>query len=99
MKVMRKKYLFFPILVSLILVLGACSNNNEETQPANEELEGVEIQELVRDYSERNITDQTASITSQQLIMTDSEGKESVYDLSEEDFFVSIAPYVNETHH
>jgi hypothetical protein len=55
------------------------------------------MKELVHHYVE-NITDYTASITFTQLIITDSDDKESVYDLPKEEFFVSITPLINETH-
>ncbi|SES06762.1 hypothetical protein SAMN05518684_107103 [Salipaludibacillus aurantiacus] len=60
--------------------------------------ETEDIKELVHEYSSGNIQGEVASITSHELIVTDSEDNESVYDLPEEEFFVSIAPYVNETH-
>ncbi len=89
----RKKFML-PIFIGLSLLLGACSNNSDETQPATTE----NIKELVHDYSVGNIKNQSASITSQQLIVTDSDESEVTYDLPEDEFFVSIAPYVNETH-
>jgi hypothetical protein len=90
----KRKNFMLPIFIGLSLLLGACSNNNDETQPATME----NIKELVQDFSEGNIKNQSASITSQQLIVTDGDKGESAYDLPEDDFFVSIAPYVNETH-
>ena len=65
---------------------------------SSKENETQNIKELVSGYSTGNIKAESASITSQQLIVTDSDGSESVYDLPENDFFVSIAPYANETH-
>ncbi len=95
-KVLRKsrKKFMLPIFIGLSLLLGACSNDNDGTQPAKTE----NIKELVQDYSVGNIKNKSASITSKQLIVTDSDESELTYDLPEDDFFVSIAPYVNETH-
>lgn len=78
------------IMISLLAtnVLVACSG-----QTTSED-----IKSLVHDYSTGNMQNQNASITSQELIVTDSEGKQNSFDLPEEEFFVSIAPYINETH-
>nr|WP_153738167.1 CueP family metal-binding protein [Aquibacillus halophilus] len=56
------------------------------------------IKQLVSDYSLGSIENQSASITSQELIVTDTDDSESIYDLPEDEFFVSIAPYVDKTH-
>ena len=56
------------------------------------------IKELVHDYSVGNIKEQSASITSEQLIVTNSDESKLTYDLPKDDFFVSIAPFVEETH-
>jgi hypothetical protein len=92
-----KAKIFLPILfMSAVLVgCGQADSNNEAT---SKETEVVNIKEVVSDYSSNKTTIDTASITSQELIIEKSDGNELAYDLSEEDFFVSIAPYVNETH-
>ena len=69
---------------------------DNESNPEKNEVH--DIKELVNKYSVGDIKNQTASITSHQLIVTDSDGSQLSYDLPENDFFVSIAPYVNETH-
>ncbi|HLR42325.1 MAG TPA: CueP family metal-binding protein, partial [Pseudogracilibacillus sp.] len=86
------------IILLMLVLLAACNGKS-----ANEELESkvnepTDVKELVQNYSVGKITDQSASITSTQLIVTDSNDKELVYDLPEEEFFVSIAPFINETH-
>jgi len=88
---MRTKFIAIILLMSILLA--ACSGKS-----ASEELDSKDVKELVQNYSVGKITDQTASITSTQLIVTDSSDNESVYDLPEEEFFVSIAPFINETH-
>jgi hypothetical protein len=45
---------------------------------------------LVNDYSAGNIKSKNASITSQQLIVTDSGGKETAYDLPEDEFLYQL---------
>lgn len=91
---MRFKFMIVTVLISFLLVACNGENSNEESIS----LEPEEIKELVNDYSVRNKTAESASITSTQLIITDSDAKESVYELPEEEFFVSIAPFINETH-
>ncbi len=61
-------------------------------------LEAEEIKELVSDYSLGRHDDQDASITSHELIVNDQDDNERVYQLPKERFFVSIAPYADETH-
>lgn len=58
------------------------------------EIQAQDIKKMVYDYSTGNIEGQTASITSKQLIVNDS----IVYKLPENEFFLSIAPYIEETH-
>lgn len=89
---MKSKILTLILFASMLLV--ACSG--EESTPSNDE--SVDIKQLVHDYSTWSIEDETASITSTQLIVTDLDKKETLYDLPEDEFFVSIAPYINETH-
>ena len=78
----------FGLLLSLVLV--ACNNESNE--------EGTQdIKEKVHEYSVGSFGDVTASITSHELIVTDN-GKETSFDLPEDEFFVSIAPFVEYTH-
>src|SRR5690606_37954498 len=60
--------------------------------------EAQNIKQLVHDYSVRKLTAQSASITSRQLIVTDHNSKKTSYALPEDEFFVSIAPFVDSTH-
>src|SRR5699024_7565991 len=45
-----------------------------------------------------NIEAEAASITSSELMVKDENQEETAYELPEDEFFVSIAPFVNETH-
>lgn len=91
------------MLVSLFAIT-ACSSDdtaqeNESAQEANTTTENVEdIKELVHAYSTGKKEAERASITSHQLIVTEKDGTESTYDLPEDEFFLSIAPYINQTH-
>ncbi|SDN73832.1 CueP family metal-binding protein [Alkalicoccus daliensis] len=57
-----------------------------------------EIQSLVNDINAGTAAAHSASIDSHELVVKDDKNEGTHYDLSEEDFFVSIAPYLNETH-
>lgn len=87
---MRKGLLAVSWLL-LILILVACNNSTP-----NEEGE-QDIKKLVNDYSVGSFDDVTASITSNELIVTDK-GNETSFDLPQDEFFVSIAPFVHTTH-
>jgi hypothetical protein len=93
---MKFKIASFTLLVSLVLT--ACGGDSSNQGNASEEVNTQDIKELVQDYSIGNIKDHSASITSKELIVTDSDESEQTYDLPKDEFFVSIAPYENETH-
>lgn len=80
-------------MIGLILIIGVgCSKNDGKNS------EATDIKALVHDYSVGSITNETASITSHELIVTKSNGSQKTYDLPKDDFFVSIAPFIKETH-
>lgn len=89
---MKMKNWLILILSSILLV--ACSNEGETAEQGETE----DIKELVHTYSVEDIEDETASITSKELIVTSEDETETVYPLPEDEFFVSIAPFINETH-
>ncbi|HLR52669.1 MAG TPA: CueP family metal-binding protein [Candidatus Avamphibacillus sp.] len=91
---MRLKTVAILILVSIFIV--GCSNEkgNDEVKKAN----STDIKELVHDYTVGNAEAASASITSSELVVTDENQNETTYDLPKNEFFVSIAPYINETH-
>src|SRR5699024_12831260 len=85
------------ILVAFTL-LAACNDQNDPKE-LNTNASTQNVKELVNEYSLGNFTDEeTASITSTQLIVTDRKDNEAIYELPEDEFFVSIAPFINETH-
>lgn len=98
---MKRKALAAILLSTL--VISACSSNEETPSSTvqnsvTKENETQNIKELVHDYSVGNISDQSASITSHQLIVRNNDKSEETYDLPKDEFFVSIAPYVDQTH-
>jgi hypothetical protein len=61
-------------------------------------MDAQSIKQLVHGFSMRSITAESASISSTQLIVKEDETVSTTYDLPEDEFFVSIAPYLNNTH-
>lgn len=82
------------VVIALGFVLYVATNNTNEPSKAQAE----DIKALVNDYSAKKTEDETASITSQELIITKSDESQVTYELPEDEFFVSIAPFINETH-
>src|SRR5699024_7342589 len=87
-----KKNLLAVIGLLLILSVVACDDR------ISNEKEAQDIEEMVHDYSVGNFDDVSASITSHELIVTDSGNKEMSYELPEENFFVSFSPFIVKTH-
>ena len=88
---MKKSIIAVVSLWSILLLVGCDSEkkSNNEVQ---------DIRKMVQEYSASSNEGVSASITSNNLIVKDEDDKKKTYDLPEEEFFVSIAPYVNETH-
>lgn len=82
------------LVFSLALFVGCSSSEDNDIK----DLSTTEIKQLVQDYTVGNATAASASITSSELIVTDENEEVVTYDLPEEEFFVSIAPFINETH-
>lgn len=80
-----KKYLMTAFLCSILIVAG-CGKSSEE----------VNIKEFVSELSASNIVE-SASIDDRNLFVED-DGEESIYNLPDDEFFVSAAPYINYTH-
>lgn len=79
------------ILVFILALMVGCNNELENTNT-------TDIKKLVQDYTVGNVEAASASITSSELIVTDENQKVVTYDLPEDEFFVSIAPFISETH-
>ncbi|RSD27887.1 hypothetical protein EJA10_08590 [Mesobacillus subterraneus] len=76
-------------------LLAGCSGGEESAKTDQKQ---QDIREMVNDYSKGKVKGHNASITSHELIIAKGEGDKQVIDLSEEEFFVSIAPYEDQTH-
>jgi len=92
-----KKGLLTVVGLLLLLMVAACNESTSDESTSNKE-EALDIKEMVNEYSVGDFEDVTASITSEELIVTDSNQEETTYELPEDEFFVSIAPFVEETH-
>ena len=93
---MKLKLFAFAFLAAMALT--ACSGENETEEKTSNTKQTTNIKELVSGFSNHKIEADSAAITSEQLIVTETDGSESVYDLPEDEFFVSIAPYINQSH-
>ncbi|MGM7682899.1 CueP family metal-binding protein [Cytobacillus sp. Hm23] len=92
---MKLKSIF--VVLSTVFLLVGCSEENTQTQ-SQQEMDPQSIKDLVNDYSIGNIDAENASITSEQLIVEETSGEKREYDLPHDEFFVSFAPYVKNTH-
>lgn len=87
-----KKRLLIALGLLLSLLLVACGKDSSHISDVED------IKERVHEYSVGSFKDDVnASITSHELIVTDN-GKETTFDLPNDEFFVSIAPFVEITH-
>jgi hypothetical protein len=93
---MKRK--IFTVIGLVAFAIGAYSFMANDEGVAPKEQEVPNIKQLVQDYSIGNVEAQSVSITSQELIVTDKEKNELTYDLPQDEFFVSVAPYVENTH-
>ncbi|MFB1082208.1 CueP family metal-binding protein [Jeotgalibacillus sp. JSM ZJ347] len=92
---MKFKSLCLAIFAAFLLA--ACSSDSESQGQAGAD-EATNIRELVQDFSTREVSAEQASITGETLTITEEDGSEQTHDITSEDFFVSIAPYVDQTH-
>ncbi|MFC3418698.1 CueP family metal-binding protein [Salinicoccus hispanicus] len=82
-----KKYLM-PALVGLMVILTGCGNDSASNE--------INVKEFVSQLSASNIVE-SASINDKNIVVRNG-GEEEVHDLPEDEFFVSIAPYLTYTH-
>lgn len=82
-----KKYLMSALL-SLTIILAGCGNDSASNT--------TNIKEFVSQLSASNIVE-SASINDETLVVQDG-GEEDIYNLPEDEFFISVAPYLTYTH-
>lgn len=84
-----KKFLF--TIIGILFIVTGCNDTDSKES-------SKEIKKIVHDYTVGSFEDVTASITSHELIVTDSNNEKTTYELPEDEFFVSIAPFLETTH-
>lgn len=95
---MKKKLTIAAVFIVIALGAYGIASNFGNPTPSSVNMDENAVKQLVNDYSMRAQTAQNASITSKQLIVTNEDGTEVKYDLPKEEFFASIAPYIETTH-
>lgn len=94
---MNKKLIMITGIVVVALISLVVLTNNSGAEDQNITV-SEDIKELVSDYTLGNVQAQNASITSEQLIVTEIDNSEKVYEIPKDEFFVSIAPFIEQTH-
>lgn len=84
------------VAVAFGAYLIAANIGNGKSEPKMEETQ--DIKALVAGYSTDKLQAESASIMSDRLTVTASDGKKLAYELPSDEFFVSFAPYLNKTH-
>ncbi|WP_018753363.1 CueP family metal-binding protein [Paenibacillus sanguinis] len=85
--------------VVIAAIVGFLLLNGPEEKQADQNMpDKPSIKQLVHDYSVGNLTAESASITPRELIVNGGRADEKVYTLPQEEFFVSVAPYIDQTH-
>lgn len=83
-----------------IIALGSyfilTGNVDKKTEP--NALAPQSIKQMVHEYSVGNLSAKSASITSHQLIVDGETADSKTYSLPKDEFFVSIAPFIEQTH-
>ncbi|MFP3360510.1 CueP family metal-binding protein, partial [Planococcus sp. SIMBA_143] len=83
-----KKYLIAAFL-GLTLVVAGCADESASNESAANE---IDVKVFVEELSASNIVE-SASIDDKNLFVED-EGEEETYNLPEDEFFISAAPYM-----
>ncbi|ETT53525.1 CueP family metal-binding protein [Paenibacillus sp. FSL P4-0338] len=86
------------VIAALGIYLYSGSGERKTTEVATTPGSSQDIKQMVADFSSRTLTAESASITSTQLIVESGGSNEAVYRLPEDEFFLSVAPYVQNTH-
>ena len=84
-------------LLTALLLLVSCQHQTIQDVILKENYDSSDIKELVEILSVNDVNDYEAVITSTQLIITTKDHRDMIY-LPDDEFFVSVAPYIHETH-
>lgn len=83
---------------AIVIAVGVYLLAGNAGESKNTSIEASDVKQMVHNLSTRQLAAESASITPKQLIVTDQNAKETTYDLPKDEFFLSIAPYINKTH-
>ncbi len=75
------------LAIMSLVMLSSCSKN----------IENMSVKEKI-EYFSNNDSDYRASATDSVLTVIDKDGNKTEYDMPEDEFYISIAPYINSTH-
>ncbi|MNW55090.1 hypothetical protein D3C74_327320 [compost metagenome] len=97
---MKRKTILTAIGVIAVAALGSyfLITGQADKQKESNAIDDQSIKQIVQEYSVGKLSAKSASITSSQLIVDGDTADSKTYDLPKDEFFVSIAPYVNQTH-
>lgn len=83
--------------LALVAILFLVTNSKDEDKKSL--TQDINIKELVHEHSLYGVPGEVAVITGTELIIKDNDGNnEKTYPLPDDEFFVSIAPYISVTH-
>ncbi|KAA8782834.1 hypothetical protein ABIE27_000284 [Paenibacillus sp. 4624] len=93
-----KKTLWIIASAAAVILLGTYLIANTLGREQAAQAEESDIPKLVEDISTGRAKPQSASINAATLTVKEADGQKVTYDLPEDKFFLSIAPYVEQTH-
>lgn len=93
---MKKNKLIIPIFITIVFAVTVMMLINQNNR--YEKMDSEDVKQLVQDFSSGNKSAATASISSDTLTVNTLENEELIYHLPKDEFFVSFAPYLIETH-
>lgn len=95
---MRRWNVWITAGLVIVIVIGTYIFAEQDKQTESGSYDPQVVKQLVNDLSTRTVRAESASITSTELIVKDENSTEKTYDLPEDEFFLSIAPYIETTH-
>ncbi|WP_400245755.1 CueP family metal-binding protein [Niallia sp. JL1B1071] len=93
---MKKNKLIIPIFITIVFAVTVFLLINQNNR--YEKTDSIDVKQLVQDYSSGKKSAAAASISSDTLTVSTLENKELNYHLPKDEFFVSVAPYLIDTH-
>ncbi|HEO8421744.1 CueP family metal-binding protein [Niallia sp. FSL W8-0635] len=93
---MKKNKLIIPIFITIVFAVTIILLINQNNR--YEKMDSEDVKQLVQDFSFGNKSAAAASISSDTLTVNTLENEERIYHLPKDEFFVSFAPYLIETH-